>query len=89
MESTFGQGDYISIDGSEEEGGGQMFRMSIALSQILSIPVEIYNIRANRTPPGLKDQHLTGLKTIAELSNATIEGDRLKSSTVKYCSKGN
>ena len=80
--------EYITIDGSEEEGGGQMFRMSIALSQILAKPVEIINIRANRTPPGLKDQHLTGLKAITELSKAKVEGDKMKSQIVKYSSGG-
>jgi len=78
----------LTIDGSEEEGGGQMFRMSIALSQILSIPVEVTNIRANRKPPGLKDQHLTGLKTMIELTNAQAEGAKLKSQIVKYSSLG-
>lgn len=80
--------EYLTIDGSEEEGGGQMFRMSIVLSQILSKPVEIINIRANRKPPGLKDQHLTGLKAMIDLTHANADGVRLKSSTVKYNSKG-
>ena len=78
----------VVIDGSEEEGGGQMFRMSIALSQILAKPIQVINIRANRKPPGLKDQHLVGLKAMIELAGAQAAGDKMKSSEVYYESDG-
>jgi RNA 3'-terminal phosphate cyclase len=48
------------IDGSQGEGGGQVLRISSALSAILCLPVKIINIRAGRSNPGLRPQHLVG-----------------------------
>jgi len=44
------------------EGGGQLFRMTIALAYIFKRHIVIRNIRANRPKGGgLSNQHLTGL----------------------------
>ena len=45
------------------EGGGQLFRMSMALAYLLKKPVNIKNIRAKRgnKAGGLGHQHLTGV----------------------------
>jgi len=47
----------LRIDGSMGEGGGQILRYSLALSALLLQPVEVYNIRAKRSNPGLRPQH--------------------------------
>ena len=52
--------DSLSIDGSILKGGGQIVRNSISLSALLGKPVSIQNIRLDRNPPGLKNQHRTG-----------------------------
>lgn len=76
--------DYIVIDGSIGEGGGQILRTSIALASVLMKPVKIVNIRAKRRNPGLQNQHLTAVKAAAELSNALVEGLYLKSTELTY-----
>lgn len=45
------------VDGSVLEGGGQILRVSVALSAALGRPLHITRIRANRKPkPGLRPQ---------------------------------
>ena len=63
----------VKIDGSQGEGGGQIVRTAISLSAITGKPVEVTNIRANRVNPGLRPQHVTGIKIIAELFHGKFE----------------
>jgi RNA 3'-phosphate cyclase len=62
------------IDGSYGEGGGQLVRTSVALAAITGQSVHLYNIRAKRNNPGLAPQHLTGVKAVAALCGAVVEG---------------
>ena len=74
----------LRIDGSMGEGGGQILRYSIALSALLLKPVEIYNIRAKRSNPGLRPQHLTAVKALADLTKADVEGAFVGSSRLVF-----
>jgi RNA 3'-terminal phosphate cyclase len=64
----------IEIDGSIGEGGGQVLRTSLALASVLRREVRIFNIRAGRTDPGLKAQHLTGAKAVTQICGASFKG---------------
>jgi len=64
----------VEIPGDMLEGGGQIVRTSIALAALLGKNIHVRNVRAKRTPPGLKAQHLTGVKAVAALSKAHCTG---------------
>jgi RNA 3'-terminal phosphate cyclase (ATP) len=74
----------IVVDGSIGEGGGQIFRTSLTLSLLTGKSLQIHNIRANRSSPGLRQQHLTALKAASEISNAHVEGGIIGSQEVFF-----
>jgi RNA 3'-terminal phosphate cyclase (ATP) len=76
--------EFIHIDGSFMEGGGQIIRITTALSVILNKPIKISNIRAGRKDGGLKAQHLTGIRLLADLSEAKLVGGELKSTQIEF-----
>ncbi|MEM9489900.1 MAG: RNA 3'-terminal phosphate cyclase [Myxococcota bacterium] len=65
---------FLTIDGAQGEGGGQILRTSLALAIITGTPVHIANIRARRRKPGLMRQHLTAVLAAAEICDAQVEG---------------
>jgi len=74
----------IEIDCSTGEGGGQIIRTAVAVSSIIGKPVHLYNIRENRTNPGLRAQHLKGLEALATLCNGKINGGVIGSKKVDF-----
>lgn len=80
--------DFIRIDGSSGEGGGQILRTSISLSAITGRPVEVVNIRSKRPNPGLRPSHLTAVKVMADLFNAKVENLQVGSDWVRFCPSG-
>ncbi len=77
----------IELDGSIGEGGGQVLRVAITLSAIMLKPIRIYNIRAKRSPSGLRPQHLTAVKAVAWLTDAEVKGLNVGSSEVLFIPK--
>jgi len=77
-------GEIIKIDGSFGEGGGQILRTALSLSAITQTPFEIYNIRANRKVPGLSHQHLQAVNSTAQICNAEVVGNQLRSTDLKF-----
>lgn len=76
--------EWITIDGSFGEGGGQILRTSIALSLVTGKAFRIENIRAGRKKPGLLRQHLTAVQAAAAISNARVSGAELNSSALRF-----
>ena len=76
--------DLIKIDGSQGEGGGQILRTAISLSAITGKPIEVSNIRANRTNPGLRPQHMAGIRIIADLFNAKSENLKVGAEWIRF-----
>mgnify|MGYP001770627184 CR=1 FL=1 len=58
------------IDGSFGEGGGQILRTALAISSLLKEDIKIINIRKNRNPPGLKNQHLHSILLLKKITRA-------------------
>ncbi|MEM2102934.1 MAG: RNA 3'-terminal phosphate cyclase [Candidatus Bathyarchaeia archaeon] len=74
----------FEVDGSIKSGSGTILRLAIALASILNEPLHIYNIRAKRTSPGLRPQHLEAVLTAAKICNAEIEGATVGSRELWY-----
>lgn len=69
--------DFIVIDGSHGEGGGQIVRTSLSLAMLTGQPVKLVNIRRGRKKPGLRPQHLTAVQACGSVCNANISGAEL------------
>lgn len=65
----------LSIDGSFGEGGGQIIRTAVSLSAITGRAIEVFNVRARRSRPGLQPQHLAAVRAAASLCGANLMGD--------------
>lgn len=76
--------DLLTIDGRDGEGGGQVLRTCLSLSALTGRPFRLDHVRANRSKPGLRPQHLTAMRALAAVCAAEITGDHLNSSTLTF-----
>jgi RNA 3'-terminal phosphate cyclase (ATP) len=76
--------EFITIDGSQGEGGGQILRSSLALSMLSGQPFRIEKIRANRDKPGLMRQHLTAVNAAAAICGAQLDGAAIGSRQLTF-----
>jgi len=75
----------IHLQGTTLEGGGQLLRIAIGVSALTRLPTRITDIRGNRSRGGgLKLQHLTAIKWLANASSATSHGAFVKSKTLDF-----
>jgi RNA 3'-terminal phosphate cyclase (ATP) len=76
--------EIIKIDGGFGEGGGQIIRSAVTLSAITGKPVDIENIRKNRKVPGLRPQHMLGIKILSKICQARVEGLHVNSTSLRF-----
>jgi RNA 3'-terminal phosphate cyclase (ATP) len=66
--------ELIPLDGAEGEGGGQILRTALALSAATGQGFRVERIRARRTRPGLRPQHLAAVRAAGMACGAEIHG---------------
>ena len=64
----------LTLDCSQGEGGGQILRTALSLSTVTGQPFEIVKIRARRSVPGLRPQHLAAVHAATLVSGAKVGG---------------
>lgn len=74
----------VEINGSHGEGGGSILRLCAAMGIIFKKNVHVFNIRANRDKPGLREQHLMGLQALAHLCGGTLHGGAVGSTDIVF-----
>lgn len=76
--------NYMVVDGGQGEGGGQVLRTCLSLAAITGRPLTLFNIRGKRSRPGLRPQHLTAMRAVAQICGAQLSGDRLDSTSITF-----
>ena len=76
--------DWLTIDGSAGEGGGQILRTALALSLVTGRPFRIEKIRAGRQKSGLLRQHLTAVQAAAAVGSGRVTGAELGSQALSF-----
>ncbi|KAJ6779480.1 hypothetical protein PWT90_00786 [Aphanocladium album] len=80
----------IELDGRTGEGGGQLVRVAVGLAALTSQPIKIIHVRGNREGGrggGLKVQHVTSIRWLADVTGAEVEGLSVGSKTLTFIPK--
>ena len=76
--------NFLEIDGSLGEGGGQTIRIATAFSIILGRPIHVTNVRGARKVPGLRPQHSATLKILRDVCGGSLEGGNVGSTEFTF-----
>jgi RNA 3'-phosphate cyclase len=74
----------LTIDGSYNEGGGQILRTALALSALAKTSFDMHSIRKGRKVPGLKAQHRFGVLALKELCDAKFTDIQIGSESISF-----
>ena len=61
----------FNLDCSIGEGGGSIIRISSALAAATDTDLNLFNIRSNRSNPGLRAQHIEAINAMISLFDST------------------
>lgn len=73
----------IRLDGSQGEGGGQIVRTALSVAPLIGEAIEIENVRARRSTPGLKAQHVLAARAVAQACGGRLHGDEIGSTRIR------
>ncbi len=74
----------IEIDGSLGEGGGQIVRSALTMAIVTGEAIRIERIRARRSAPGLRPQHLKAAEAAAAICEGRLEGAQIGSERLVF-----
>lgn len=80
--------EVLEINGTMGEGGGSILRLAAGFSVLFNRAIKIKNIRANRSPPGLRLQHLLGLQVLRDLTDGNLSEAEIGTTKLQF-SPGN
>lgn len=78
----------LVLDGSYGEGGGQIIRTSLSLAALTGNAIRLDRIRYGRRQPGLRPQHLTAVRALAQVTHAALTGDEIGSTCLTFSPQG-
>ncbi len=79
----------IELNGSHGEGGGQIARTAVGMACALGEKVIISDIRKGRARPGLRSQHLAGIRLAAEMCDAEVSDIEVGSDRIELNPRSN
>ncbi|MFP4083198.1 MAG: RNA 3'-terminal phosphate cyclase [Candidatus Aminicenantes bacterium] len=74
----------IEIDGSQKSGSGTIVRDAVFLSVLAGERLRIWNIRAKRSKPGLRAQHLTAVQACVQICEGQVKGNKVGSREIEF-----
>ncbi len=74
----------LEIDGARKSGSGTIVRDVVGFASLTGREVHLRNIRAKRRKPGLRPQHVSAVKAVAEICGGRIRGAEVGSSAITY-----
>lgn len=76
--------DWVEVDGSQGEAGGQIVRTALSLSAVIGKPLRLFNMRANRQPSGLRPQHLAAVEAVKQVTGGSVSGAEVGSHDLEF-----